>query len=137
METVECELARLLIDESGQKPQMVMLREKGGDRALPIMIGIVEAIAINRKLADEELMRPMTHDLICNMLEALDAELVRITVTDLDNGTFYALLTLRVGEDQVMDIDCRPSDAISLAVRVGCPIYVAEHVLDEAQNDLI
>jgi bifunctional DNase/RNase len=132
---VECELARLIINESGQAPQMVMLREKDGERALPIMIGIVEAVAIDRRLRDEDMVRPMTHDLFCASLAALEVSVERVTVCDLRNGTFYGLLTLAAPDGRTVEIDARPSDCLAIAVREECPVYVADHVLEEVARE--
>lgn len=134
MQAVECELARLLINESGQV-QMVMLREKDGPRSVPIMIGIVEAVAISRRLSDEDLPRPMTHDLFRNTLDRLGVVLERVTVTDIRDETFFALLSLRTAAGEAVEVDARPSDALALAVRVGCPVFVAEHVLDAVSGE--
>lgn len=132
MNTVECELAQIMIAEQ-RVSQMVVLREKGGERILPIEIGISEALAINRHISGEEMVRPMTHDLLTEVIERLGGKLHRIVVNDLvedkeGHGTFYGLLTVEQ-EGRQIEIDARPSDAIALAVRVGCPIFVAEHVL--------
>ncbi len=132
MNTVECELAQIMIAEQ-RVSQMVVLREKGGERILPIEIGISEALAINRHISGEEMVRPMTHDLLSEVIERLGGKLRRIVVNDLvedkeGHGTFYGLLTVEQ-EGRQIEIDARPSDAIALAVRVGCPIFVAEHVL--------
>ncbi|MBN1258110.1 MAG: bifunctional nuclease family protein [Planctomycetes bacterium] len=134
MKPVECELARILINESADAPQMVMLREKHGERSLPIMIGIFEAISINRKLSGEEFPRPMTHDLFTNALERLGVKLLRITVSDMRHATYFGILTLQREDGSEIEVDARPSDAIALAVRTGCPIFVAEHVLEEQNH---
>ncbi len=136
MNPVECELTRLLINESTDAPQMIMLREKNGERSLPIMIGIFEALSINRKLSGEEFPRPMTHDLFSNALNQHAVTLLRITVNDMRQATFFGSLTLLTGDGREIEIDARPSDAIALAVRTGCPIFVAEHVLEEQLNEM-
>lgn len=130
MTPVECELSRLVINQNNESPQMVMLREKGGNRVLPIMIGFLEAFAISRALSDEPFPRPLTPNLFCNTVEALGCRLLRITVNDLRDSTFFGLLTLEKEGGETVEIDARPSDAIALAVCAGCPVFVADHVLD-------
>ncbi len=132
MNTVECELTQILIAEQ-RDAQMIVLREKDGERAMPIEIGIVEAMAINRHVQQIETIRPMTHDLLLSVIENMGGTLKRIVVNDLvtlksGQGTFYGLLVVE-REGSEIEVDCRPSDAIALAVRVGCPVFVAEHVL--------
>ncbi|MBI4728431.1 MAG: bifunctional nuclease family protein [Acidobacteria bacterium] len=110
---------------------IVLLREREGERFLPIWIGPVEATAIAFALQGIVTQRPMTHDLMKNLLEALTVRLERISITELKEGTFYATIELdRNGSHH--SISSRPSDAIALAVRVGIPIFVAEEVLAEA-----
>lgn len=111
--------------------RVVILKEKDGERYLPIWIGPAEADSIAIKLQDVQVPRPMTHDLLCSAIEALGARVNSIVVHDLRNDTFYARILLIVdGKD--LEIDSRPSDAIALAVRVEVPIYADESVLDKA-----
>lgn len=111
---------------------IVMLRELGGEqRVLPIFIGLPEANAIHLALEGRTPARPLTHDLMIDVLTALGSRLDRVVITDLDDGTFYAELHL-TGEDGVRTVSARPSDGVALAVRVGAPIHVNEAVLDEA-----
>jgi bifunctional DNase/RNase len=111
--------------------RVVILKEKGGERYLPIWIGPAEADSIALKLQDVQVPRPMTHDLLRSAIEALGASVNSIVVNDLQNDTFFARILLVVdGRD--MEIDSRPSDAIALAVRVEVPIYADESVLDKA-----
>ncbi|MDR9459422.1 MAG: bifunctional nuclease family protein [Dehalococcoidia bacterium] len=111
--------------------RVVILKEKGGERYLPIWIGPAEADSIALKLQDVQVPRPMTHDLLRSAIEALGASVNSIVVNDLQNDTFFARILLIVdGRD--MEIDSRPSDAIALAVRVEVPIYADESVLDKA-----
>jgi bifunctional DNase/RNase len=138
MALVECELAQIMITESAVAPQVIVLREKNGARAFPIHIGFFEALAINRHVHGEELVRPMTHDLLAAVIENLGGTLVRIVVSDLmedeeGNGTFYGLLVVSQNGEEI-EIDCRPSDAVALAVRDGCPIFVEEQVLNSSSN---
>jgi bifunctional DNase/RNase len=111
---------------------IVLLREtEGGHRMLPIFIGGPEATAIALALDEVTTPRPMTHDLIRNMLDAVSIELTRLEVTALESGTFYADMYLQLS-DGVIVLTCRPSDGIALALRAGAPIFVAEAVIDEA-----
>jgi bifunctional DNase/RNase len=103
----------------------------GGARMLPIWIGHPEATAILLAVQGASFPRPMTHDLMTNIIEAAGFAISRVEVTRLNGGTYYASIIMR-GEDRELVIDARPSDSIALAVRVGCPIFVAEEVLDEA-----
>ncbi len=101
------------------------------ERLLPIWIGQPEASAIVLALQGVELPRPMTHDLLENLIEELSHVVLRVEVTRLDAGTYFAAIVLR-GEENVIAIDARPSDAIALAVRASCPIFVAKEVWDQA-----
>lgn len=110
---------------------VVILKEKGAERYLPIWIGVYEANAIALKITGITPDRPITHDLMASTLGQLDIGLSRIVVTSLANDVFYARLHMkREGRD--LDVDARPSDAIALAVRMECPIYVSDEVLDKA-----
>ncbi|MDD5038535.1 MAG: bifunctional nuclease family protein [Dehalococcoidales bacterium] len=111
--------------------RVVILKEKAADRYLPIWIGPAEADAIAVKLQGVNVPRPLTHDLLRSIIDALGASVSSIVVSDLKNDTFYARVTLDVDGGQ-MEIDSRPSDALALAVRVEAPIYVEEAVLDKA-----
>ena len=111
--------------------RVVILREKDSDRYLPIWIGPAEADAIAVRLQDVNVSRPLTHDLLRNLIEQLGARVSYIVVNDLSNDTFYARIVLEVN-GQSMEIDSRPSDAIALAVRVEVPIFAEESVLDRA-----
>ena len=110
---------------------VVMLKEKTAERYLPIFIGPAEANAIAIKLRGEALPRPLTHDLLRNVVEALGASVDSIRISDLMNDTFYAKIILNV-EGAQLEVDARPSDALALAVRVDVPIYAEESVLDKA-----
>ncbi len=126
---VQCELVKIMITETAD-PQVIVLKEVGGERAFPILIGISEAIAIDRKIKGYEPARPLTHDLLASVLTGLGGTLDRIEVCSLQDNTFYAkLIVSRDGE--VVEVDSRPSDAIALAVRLNAPIFVAEEVLNE------
>jgi len=127
---VHMELSRIIISETNDE-QVIVLKEVGGPRAFPIVIGIWEAVAIDRNIKGKKTPRPMTHDLLENVIKGLDADLEKIVVTDLRDRTFYAKLILRRNGTAV-EIDSRPSDAIALAVQMRVPIYVEESVLEEA-----
>src|SRR5262245_7126121 len=126
---VEMIVAGLVLDPSSNAP-IVILREPEKGICLPIWIGLAEATAIASALKKVELMRPMTHDLLRTLIEELGGRLVRVLVTGLRESTFIANLEIAVG-DSMHIIDCRPSDAIALAVRVGCQILVATEVLEQ------
>jgi hypothetical protein len=126
------ELSKILITETSDY-QVIWLREKGGQRSFPILIGIVEAAAIDRKVRDIRTPRPLTHDLLVNVLNGLDARLDRIVVSALRKNTFYAKLILQANGNAV-EIDSRPSDAVALAVRLDAPIFVEDEVLEHVCN---
>ncbi len=118
-------------DQVGKTP-IVLLKTAEGNRFLPIWIGAPEATAILMKLQGAAAPRPLTHDLFTSILGQLDAKVERISVTDLKENTFYAVITLARESGEEIEIDSRPSDAIALAVRVDAPIFVADAVIDEA-----
>lgn len=115
----------------GAKQPIVLLKTVNDNKFLPIWIGSSEATAILMKLQGVETPRPMTHDLLSSVVAGLDAEIARITVTELRDNTFFALITLRVQATEI-EIDSRPSDALALAVRANAPIYVADQVIEES-----
>jgi hypothetical protein len=117
-------------DMVGKQP-IVLLKTVSGNKFLPIWIGHAEAAAILMKLQGAETPRPMTHDLLSDVVSELNAEIAKITVTELRENTFYALITVAIDGTEV-EIDSRPSDAIALAVRSGAPIFAAEAVIEES-----
>ena len=117
-------------DLVGKQP-IVLLKTADGNRFLPIWIGHPEAAAILMKLQGASTPRPMTHDLVTEMLSQLDASVVRITVTELKENTFYATITVQQDGTEI-EIDSRPSDAIALAVRSDAPIFAADSVIEES-----
>ncbi len=129
---VRMELARVIINEQSQS-QVIFLKEVNGTRMFPIVIGIFEAAAIDQKLRNIENPRPLTHDLIRNILDGLNVDLERIVVTDLKNNTFLAKLVITQNKAEV-EIDARPSDSIALAITMNSPIYVNERVLDKVKS---
>ncbi|MCZ6574148.1 MAG: bifunctional nuclease family protein [Planctomycetota bacterium] len=126
---VEMELARIIINESSDQ-QFIFLREKGGQRQFPIVISMMEALAIDRFVKEQETPRPLTHELMNKVIGSLGANISRVEVTELKNGTFYANLVLQRDGSEI-EVDARPSDAIALAIRNSSQIFVAEQVLEE------
>ena len=117
-------------DLVGKQP-IVLLKTADGNRFLPIWIGHPEAAAILMKLQSQAPPRPMTHDLLSDLLEQLEAQVVRITVTELRENTFYAQITVQQ-DGREIEIDSRPSDAIALAIRADAPIFAADRVIEES-----
>jgi bifunctional DNase/RNase len=126
------ELTRILINETSDR-QVIVLREKEGERTFPIIIGIYEAAAIDREIKGVALQRPLTHDLLKNVIENLGAKLERIVISDLKDNTFFATLVIQ-RNGATIEVDARPSDAIALAVRAQAPIYAEEKVITEASR---
>ena len=126
---VEMELTKIVIRETSNQ-QYIFLREKDGQRTFPIVIGFFEADVINRKVRDVKTPRPMTHDLAASLITELGGRMTKVVVNQLKNNTFFARLLVE-RDGTLLEVDSRPSDAIALAVHVGCPIFVAEEVLDE------
>jgi hypothetical protein len=118
-----------MINEAGDH-QVIVLKEVGGERAFPIVIGFFEAAAIDRRLKGLQLPRPLTHDLLGGVIEALGGRLAKVVVTDLQDHTFYANLVIDRNGDEVR-VDARPSDAIALGIANDTPIFIEDHVLDE------
>ena len=127
---VEMELFRILMNER-RGEQMVVLKEKKGKRTLPIIIGIPEASAIKLKISGIHTPRPMTHDLLKNIIEQLGATLTRVVIDKLQDNTFYAKLVFNGRKDKQIVIDARPSDSIALALRVNCQIFTTEELLKQ------
>src|SRR5438552_13909246 len=121
-------------DLVGKQP-IVLLKTADGNKFLPIWIGHPEAAAILMKLQSQAPPRPMTHDLLSDMLEQLEAQIVRITVTELRENTFYAQITVQQ-EGREIEVDSRPSDAIALAIRAEAPIFAAERVIQKSENHI-
>ena len=128
----EMELVGVRVQMPTNAPILLLREVEGDKRTLPIYIGGPEAHAIDLALSDTKTARPMTHDLVVNLLEQLNAKLERIVITELRQGTFYADLYLRDVTDEVTTMSVRPSDAIALAVRLDTPIFADEALVDEA-----
>ena len=126
----EMEIYGVSFDLVGKQP-IVLLKTSDGNKFLPIWIGHSEAAAILVKLQNAATPRPMTHDLVTDVLGQLEAEVIAVTVTELRENTFYAAITLQMNGREV-EIDSRPSDALALAVRTGAPIFAAESVISES-----
>jgi len=127
---IEMELTGVRVELPTNQP-IALLREREGERYLPIWIGPAEAASIAMALQGVATPRPMTHDLMKTMLDDLTVRIVQIVVTELRESTFYAVITMERDGDR-LEISARPSDAMALAVRMSVPIYAADEVLDEA-----
>ncbi|MDY6914102.1 MAG: bifunctional nuclease domain-containing protein [Planctomycetota bacterium] len=125
---VPVELSRIVITELGDE-QLIYLKEKDGKRSFPIRIGIAEALAIDRRLKGVKPPRPMTHELLSSVIEAMGGSLEKIVISDIRDHVFIATLTLRL-DHKLLEVDSRPSDAIALGVATDTPIFVAERVFD-------
>jgi len=128
---IQVELSKIIIDEKRQD-QIIVLKEKDGDRQFPIVIGFLEASSIKMKLTKINVPRPMTHDLVILILAGLDAKLERLIIDKLVENTFHAKLEIKTKSGEAKLIDSRPSDGIALAVRAGVPIFVEEEVIKKA-----
>ena len=127
------ELKRIVISEIHEQ-QMILLREVEGERNLSMAIGIFEATSIDRRVKKLPSPRPLTHDLIANIIENLGGELRDVLISEMSDQTYYAKLHIRK-DGEITEIDCRPSDAIALAVTACVPIFVAEDVLEEVCSE--
>jgi bifunctional DNase/RNase len=127
------ELKRIIINEI-QDQQVIMLREVDGERSFPIVIGIFEATSIDRRVKGVASPRPLTHDLIASVIDNLGGDLQDICISELREHTYFAKLRIKK-DGELVEVDCRPSDAIALAVTARVPIYVAEDVLEEALGE--
>jgi bifunctional DNase/RNase len=135
-ELVAMSIKGLMLDPVSNSP-IVVLKDDDEKFFLPIWVGIFEANAIALQLENITTPRPMTHDLLRNMISELDARVIRIVINDLRESTFFAQIRLSVtqgGGARTLEVDARPSDAIALALRTEAPIYVAQSVLDQAQT---
>ena len=128
---IQVELTKIIIDEKRQD-QIIVLKEKDGERQIPIIIGFMEASSIKMKISGIEVPRPLTHDLLVNVIGAMGARLSRLIIDRLETSTFFAKLEIKAKDGQAKLVDCRPSDGIALAVRLKCPIFVDEDVLNRA-----
>jgi bifunctional DNase/RNase len=129
--TVEVRIRGLMMDPATNMP-IVVLKDVSSETVMPIWVGIFEANAIFNEIEKVAASRPMTHDLTRNLIRNLNAELERVVITEIRDDTFYAILWLRQGAEP-LTIDARPSDAIALALRADCPIFVTEGVMQAAK----
>ncbi len=130
---IQMELRRIIssvIDDQ----HIIILKEVEGDRAFPIVIGIFEVVSIGRRIRGEATPRPLTHDLILSSIEQLGGEIQDVMISDLRDHTYFAKLRVRQ-QGELVEIDCRPSDAIPVAVTAKVPIYVNEDVLGDALDE--
>ncbi|MCK9432209.1 MAG: bifunctional nuclease family protein [Candidatus Omnitrophica bacterium] len=127
---IEMELNKIVIDEK-RHDQLIALKEKGGDRVLPIVIGLNEASAIKLKISGFNPPRPLTHDLIAVIIDNLGATVEKIIIDELKDNTFYAKIVIKVPGGASKIIDARPSDSIALAVRARAPIFVEDKIIKQ------
>ncbi len=130
---IEMEFFELRLDETGSD-QLIILKEKMGNRMMPILIGYYEAQSIHLALNDIQIQRPLTHDLAVNIVHSLDAKMEKVVVNDLRDSTFFALIHFSTTNGP-KEVDSRPSDAIALAVRTHTPIFVEPHVLEQVAKE--
>ncbi len=130
---VQMELRRIIISEIDDH-QVIILKEVEGDRSFPIVIGFFEATSIDRRVKAMPSQRPLTHDLIAAVVDQLGGEIQDIIISDLQEHTYFAKLRIRK-DGELVEVDCRPSDAVAVAVTARVPIYVNEEVLGEALDN--
>jgi hypothetical protein len=129
---IEMKVNGIVLDPQTNVP-IVILKDAAGKHTLPIWIGLLEASAIAMELEKIKIHRPLTHDLLKNILEQLNVAVVKIEITDIKNNTYYALIHLDV-QGKVITVDSRPSDSIALALRTNSPIFVAKTVLEKSNQ---
>lgn len=129
---VEMELNKIVIDEK-RHDQLIVLKEKNGERILPIVIGLPEASAIKLKISGFQPPRPLTHDLLHLTIENLEASVEKIIIDKLEENTFHAKLFIKANSGEIKVIDARPSDTIALAVRAHAPIFVEDEVIKQSE----
>ncbi|MDD5432693.1 MAG: bifunctional nuclease family protein [Candidatus Omnitrophica bacterium] len=127
------ELNKIVIDEK-RHDQLIVLKERNGDRLLPIVIGLAEASAIKLKISGFNPPRPLTHDLLHSTIENLDAKIDKIIIDKLEENTFHAKIVIKTSAGHQKIIDARPSDSIALAVRAHTPIFVEDEIIKQAKN---
>ena len=130
---IQMEVSKIRIDER-RGEQVIVLKERGGNRFLPIIIGISEVTAIKMKISGIQPPRPLTHDLFKETIAQLGASLQRIVITKLELNTFFAKLILQTKEGEWREVDARPSDSIAIALRADAPIFVSGEVLDQVAS---
>ena len=130
---IQMDLRRIIINQLDDQ-QVIVLREVDGDRSFPIVIGLFEATSIDRRVKGLQTPRPLTHDLITAVIDQFGADVQDVMISELKEHTYFARLRIR-HEGELLEVDCRPSDAIAVAVTARVPIFVAEGVLGEALDD--
>ena len=128
---IEMELNKIVIDEK-RHDQLIVLKEKKGERLLPIVIGLAEASAIKLKISGFNPPRPLTHDLLHTAIENLDAAIEKIIIDKLEENTFHAKILLKTSSGESKIIDARPSDSVALAVRAHAPIFVEDEIITKS-----
>ena len=129
---IEMELNKIVIDEK-RHDQLIVLKEKDGNRVLPIVIGLAEASAIKLKISGFNPPRPLTHDLLHTTIENLEASVEKIIIDKLEESTFHAKIVLKAANGVSKVIDARPSDSIALAVRAHTPIFVEDDIIKQSE----
>ncbi len=128
---VEMELSKIVIDEK-RHDQLIVLKEKDGERVLPIVIGLAEASAIKLKIAGFSPPRPLTHDLLYSTIQYLEANIEKVIIDKLEENTFHAKIVLKTSSGQEKILDARPSDSIALAVRAHAPVFVEDEIIKQS-----
>ena len=131
---IEVRIRGLILDPNTNMP-IVVLKDVGSDTVMPIWVGVFEANAIAVEIEKVSAARPMTHDLARNLMRHMNGELDRVVITELRDDTFFAVLWIRQGSEMIT-MDARPSDAIALALRADCPIFVSEQVMQSAKLNM-
>jgi bifunctional DNase/RNase len=130
---IAVELSQILINEAADQ-QVIVLKETEGDRSFPIVIGMSEILAIDRRLKGIKLPRPLTHELLADAIEQLGGRIEKVVINDLRDHTFYAVIHIQQGNKRV-EVDSRPSDAIGLAAGLNVPLFVEDRVFDQLEED--
>ena len=129
----EVEVWGIAVDPFNQSPIVVLKNKQNPKEVLPIWIGHPEASGIFMFLQNVEFERPLTYELINNLLNALKASVEKVEISDIKDGTYYAIIYVKTPTGEIKEVDARPSDAINIALRTGAPIYVAEHVMNQSK----
>lgn len=132
---IEVKIRGLMMDPSNGTP-IIILKDVDSDTMLPIWVGAYEANAIALEIEKIAPQRPLTHDLLRNLITEMGARVERVVVTELRDNTFFAVIEMRNSENEVLTLDARPSDAIALALRADCPIYVNSEVIQASRNSV-
>ncbi len=132
MKLIEVGLSKIIIHEKRQD-QMIILKEKNGERQFPIVIGLTEASSIKMKFSSIKMPRPLTHDLVLSVIENLGATIESLIIDKIVKHTFHAKLVIKTAQGDIKKVDARPSDGVAIAVRAKVPVFVEESVLSSAQ----